>query len=186
MRLRRTDIAKIFIALVAASFLIWIQSPVFAATKGSAQLILQTPNGEQRNTQILPPIIGYNLVFIFRDRDFENVSHQDASLMYLYRPEDPVRENVWATIEVAQTSSSLHRWEVCKIIWPTSHCYEPNVQQLDLRDFQIQENPPIVGRYFAFQYKSSNETPVGPLGILGILAACFTGHGLEYLKPRLR
>jgi hypothetical protein len=32
--------------------------------------------------------------------------------------------------------------------------------QLDLRDIQILENPPIVARYFAFQYKSSNDTQV--------------------------
>jgi exosortase len=158
--LRRIDLAKIFAVLTAVSFLILIQAPVFAVTQGPAKLIIQTPAGEQGNTQILPQIEGYNLSFIFRDRDFENRSHQDASLIYLYNPQDRTKENVWAAIEVAQTSSSLHRWEVCEIIWPTSQGREPNVNQLDLRDIQILENPPIVARYFAFQYKGFNDTQV--------------------------
>jgi exosortase len=158
--LRRIDIAKIFAVLAAVSFLVWIQAPVFAVTQGPAKLIIQTPTGEQGNTQILPQIAGYNLSFIFRDKDFENASNQDASLIYLYNPQDRTKENVWASIEVAQTSSSLHRWEVCEITWPISQGYEPNVNQLDLRDIQILENPPIVARYFAFQYKDSNDTQV--------------------------
>jgi len=158
--LRRIDIAKIFAVLTTVSFLILIQAPVYAVTQGPAKLIIQTPTGEQGNTQILPQIEGYNLSFIFRDRDFENRSHQDASLIYQYNPQDTTKENVWAGIEVAQTRSSLHRWEVCEIIWPATHGYEPNVVQLDLRDIQILENPPIVARYFAFQYRGSNDTQV--------------------------
>jgi hypothetical protein len=158
--LRKIDLAKIFAVLAAVSFLIWIQAPVFAATQGPAKLIIQTPKGEQGNPQILPKIAGYNLSFIFRDRDFENASNQDASLIYLYNPQDTTKQNVWTGIEVAQTRSSLHRWEVCEIIWPVSHGREPNVQQLALRDIQILENPPILARYFAFQYKSSNQTQV--------------------------
>lgn len=160
IELRRIDLGKIFAVLAAVSFLILVQAPVFAVTQGPAKLIIQTPTGEQGNIQVLPQIAGYNLSFIFRDRDFENRSHQDVSLMYLYNPQDRTKENVWVVIEVAQTRSSLHRWEVCEIIWPTTHGYEPSVQQLDLRDIQILENPPIMARYFAFQYKGSNDTQV--------------------------
>jgi hypothetical protein len=129
-------------------------------TQGPAKLIIQTLTGEQGNPQILPQNEGYNLSFIFRDKDFENASNQDASLIYLYNPQNTTKENVWTGIEVAQTRSSLHRWEVCEIIWPVSHGREPNVVQLDLRDIQILENPPILARCFAFQYKSSNQTQV--------------------------
>jgi hypothetical protein len=34
------------------------------------------------------------------------------------------------------------------------------VNQLDLRDIQIQDNPPMTARYFAFQYKDTNQTQV--------------------------
>lgn len=52
----------------------------------------------------------------------------------------------------------MPRWEVCDVLWPETHGYEPNVKQLDLRDVQIQENPPITARYFAFQSLEDNET----------------------------
>jgi len=160
MRLKGTEIAKILAALIAVSLLIWIQVPAFAVTQGPAKLLLKTPTGEQGNTEILPQIADYYLSFILRDSNFENKSHQDASLMYLYSHQNHTKENVWVGIEVAQTRSSLHRWEVCRIIWPTTHGYDPSVRQLDLRDIQILENPPIVARYFAFQYKGSNVTQV--------------------------
>jgi exosortase len=160
IKLRKTDIAKIVAILAAVSFLISIQAPVFALTQGPAQIIIQTPTGEQGNLQILPQTANYTLDFIFRDRDFENSSHQDASLIYLYTSQDPSRQNVWAGLEIAQQRSSLHGWEVCLLTWPQSHGYEPDVRQLDLKDIAILENPPIIARYFAFQYIDNNETQV--------------------------
>jgi len=35
---------------------------------------------------------------------------------------------------------------------------QPQVIQIELRDVQLIQNPPITGRYFAFQYHSINET----------------------------
>jgi len=158
--LGKTDIARILSILMAVSFLVYIQAPVFASTQGPARLIVQTPNGKQGNTQILPPIFGYDLSFIFRDEYFETRSRQDASLIYLYAPQDQTKENVWVAIEVAQTRSSLHRWETCLVLWPQTHGYETRVKQLDLRDARIIENPPVVARYFAFQYIKYNDTQV--------------------------
>lgn len=158
--LRKIDIAKIFAVLAAVSFLILIQAPVFTATQGPAKLIIQTPTGEQGNTQILPQIAGYNLSFIFRDEYFENRSRQDASLIYLYVPQNQTKENVWVAIEVAPTRSLLHRWETCLVLWPETHGYETRVKQLDLKDVRIFENPPVIARYFAFQYTKYNDTQV--------------------------
>lgn len=78
----------------------------------------------------------------------------------MYRPQDQTKQNVWITVEVAQTRSSIHRWEVCLITWPQTHGSQPSVTQLDLRDVQILENPPILARYFAFQYTKYPETQV--------------------------
>jgi exosortase len=158
IKLGKIDITKIVAILVTVSFLVAIQVPVFALTQGPAQLIIQTPSGEKGNTQILPQIAAYDLDFIYRDKDFENTSQQDASLVYLYAPQDEASQNIWVSVEVAQQRSSLHRWEVCEVLWPETHGYEPNVKQLDLRDLQIQENPPIIARYFAFQSLGDNET----------------------------
>jgi hypothetical protein len=52
----------------------------------------------------------------------------------------------------------LHRWETCLITWPQTHGYQAKVTQLDLKDTQILDNPPIIARYFAFQYLTDNQT----------------------------
>jgi hypothetical protein len=54
----------------------------------------------------------------------------------------------------------LHRWETCLINYPISQGLQPKVTQLDLTDIQTQANPPIIGRYFAFQYQNTNQTQV--------------------------
>jgi exosortase len=160
IKLKITDLIKIVAILAAVAFLISIQAPVFALTQGPAQITIQTPTGEQGNTQILPTMSNYTLDFIFRDREFENSSYQDASLVYLYTSQDPSRQNVWVGLEIAQQRSSLHGWEVCLLTWPQSQGRQPDVRQLDLKDLTILENPPIIARYFAFQYLDNNETQV--------------------------
>lgn len=114
MRLRRTDMAKIATIGVALILLLYIQAPVFALTQGPAQILIQTPSGERGNTQILPQIQGYNLTFIYRNTDFEQEAKQDASLVYAYVP-NTNKEQVWATVEIASSTTSLHRWETCLI-----------------------------------------------------------------------
>jgi hypothetical protein len=67
---------------------------------------------------------------------------------------------VWVAVELASTTGPLHRWETCLINYPISQGLQPKVSQLDLTDIQTQANPPIVGRYFAFQYHTTNQTQV--------------------------
>lgn len=157
-KLRRNDLAKIATIAAVMILLLSIQAPVFALTKGPAQIIIQTPTGEQGNTQILPQIPEYTLQFIYRDKNFEQIAKQNASLIYAYSKTDT--PTVWVGIEIAETTSSLHRWETCLITWPQTHGYQPKVQQLDLRDVQILQNPPVIARYFAFKYTNYNETQV--------------------------
>jgi exosortase len=156
MKLRKIDFAEIAAIACVIIILLSIQAPVFALTKGPAQIIVQTPNGEEGNTQILPQIPDYTLQFDFRDLDFEQQAGQDASLVYEYSRSD--KPTVWASIEISSTKSSLHNWEGCLMTWPQTHAYQPSVAQLDLRDVQILQNPPIIARYFAFKYKEFNQT----------------------------
>jgi exosortase/archaeosortase family protein len=159
-RLRKLDAAKIVALALAVMVLVSIQAPVFALTQGPAQIIIQTPTGERGNTELLPQIEGYTLSFDYRDRDFEQTAKQDASLVYSYKPADTAKELVIAAIEIAPSKSSLHPWETCLVTWPQTHGYQPKVAQLDLKDVQIMQNPPIIARYFAFQYTSTNDTQV--------------------------
>jgi hypothetical protein len=140
--------------------LISIQAPVFALTEGPAQIIIQTPTGEQGNAQLLPQIQGYNLTFEYRDKEFEEVARQDASLVYAYMPLDQNKEPVWVTVEIGSSTAMLHRWEACLITWVISHQRPAVVTQLDLKDVQIFENPPIIARYFAFKWTKTNQTQV--------------------------
>jgi exosortase len=156
--LRKKDVAKIAAITIVIFLLLWIQAPVFALTKVLAQIIIQTPDGEQGNTQLLPQIPGYTLQFYYRDTNFEQLSGQDYSLIFLYNNTDG--QSVWVGLEVASTMSRLHRWETCLVTWPVTRGYQPKVVQLDLRDVQIVQNPPEIARYFAFQYKNSNYTQV--------------------------
>ena len=160
IKLRKSDLAKIAGIIVVVVFLLSIQTPVFALTQGPAQVIIQTPSGTQGNTQILPQIQGYNLTFIYRDTAFEKLSGQDASLAYVYNSPNGVKPTVFVAVEYAGTLGPLHRWETCLVTYPLSMGNQPTVTELDLRDIQIQENPPIIARFFAFQDHRSNQTQV--------------------------
>jgi exosortase len=158
-RLQRTSIIKMAAIIFSALLLLSIQAPVFALVESPALIITQTPEGELGNTQLLPPIEGYTLDFIYRDRNFEERAGQDASLLYVYEPINRTREIVWVTIEIGPRSS-LHSWEYCIVTGVEKLGRPPIVDQIDLRDIQIQENPPIIARYFAFQWLDTNETEV--------------------------
>lgn len=160
VQFRDIDLIKIVAIIVAVALLLSIQAPVFALTQGPAQITIQTPTGEQGNTQLLPTIQGYTPWFDYRDKNFEQLAGQDASLLYSYRPSNTSKETIIVAIEIAQSRSSLHAWETCLVTWPQTHGYQPSVTQLDLRDTQILQNPPIIARYFAFQYKQTNDTQV--------------------------
>jgi exosortase len=164
-KLKRADLIKILSIAVVVGMLISIQAPVFALTEGPSAAFIQTqtPSGEQANTLILPKINGYNLNYLKRDYDFQAASGQDASLIYAYTPTNPANGSnpqVWVTVEVATAVGSLHRWETCLINYPLSQGYKPQVTQLDLRDIQTNDNPPILARYFAFQDNTNNQTEV--------------------------
>jgi len=157
-RINKKDIVKATGLILSVILILSIQTPIFALTEGPAEVIVQTAKGEQVTTEILPEIKGYALTFMYRDQAFEQRANQDASLVYAYSPHNETKEVVWVAIEIASTKSSLHRWEICLITWPASRGYQPEVDQIELRDVQLLENPPIIGRYFIFQYKTSNST----------------------------
>lgn len=162
-KFKKTDFAEIGGIVTVVILLLSIQTPVFALTQGPAQVLAETPAGQQANTgalQIFPETPNYTLQYVQRDTEFEKVSGQDYSLVYSYTPQDLEKETVFVGLEIAQTTTPLHRWEVCLVTFPQSLGYQPLVDQLDLRDVQILQNPSIVARYFAFEDKSDNQTQV--------------------------
>ena len=156
--LNKADIIKITSIAVTLILLMSIQAPVFALTEASPIVIIDTPSGQQFSITILPQVTDYTLTFLYRYTEYEAKAKQDMSLVYLYSPINQSKEPILVTIEIASTRSSLHRWETCLITWPLTKGYQPKVTQIELKDIQLIENPPIISRYFAFQYIDTNET----------------------------
>jgi exosortase len=154
----KIDVVKIASIAISVILLMSIQVPVFALTEASPIVIVDTPSGQQFSTGILPEISNYNLSFWYRDTQFEIRAKEDFSLVYLYMPVNESKEPIWVTIEIAPTRSSLHAWETCLITWPTTHGGQAKVTQIELKDVQLTENPPIISRYFVFNYTLTEET----------------------------
>jgi hypothetical protein len=145
-------VAVILVTLLAVAF----QSPVFGLTRGPASITIQTASGEQGNVALFPQIEDYRLRFLYRDTDFEELSGQDFSLAFAYYPEKQGDIEVNVALEVAESTVVLHMWEVCLITWAIPKGDQP-VTELDLRDVRIQEDPPIIARYFAFQEQGQTQ-----------------------------
>jgi exosortase len=160
LRFHKTDIVKMGAIIVSVVLLMSIQMPVFAFTQGPAIVLIDTPTGQQVSTEILPKTSGYDLYFAYRERSFEAVAKQDMTLVYVYVPTDQSQESVFVTVEIASSRQYLYNWEICLKtgqIYPFGH---QDISQIDLKDIQLQQNPPVIGRFFAFTYTATNITQV--------------------------
>jgi exosortase len=158
--LKKIDVIKIGTLAVCLILLLSIQAPVFALTQASPAVLIDNPSGQQVSMSILPQVSNYNLSGGYRDTEFEKISGQDMSIMYLYSPLNESGDWIWVAVEISSTLDYLHRWETCLITWPLSKGQPPRATQIELSDLQLTQNPPIIGRYFAFNYTSTNETQV--------------------------
>jgi exosortase len=158
VKLSKLDLAKITAVAISVILIMCIQAPIFALTKGPADMLNRLASGQEPTTEILPQINNYTLKFVYRDKEFEQMAEQDAALTYAYTPTNNSENTVWVLLEIASTKSSLHPWEVCLITWPLSQGEQPEVTQLDLRDTQLIQNPPVTARYFAFKWQNYNVT----------------------------
>ena len=161
-KLNKADITKIVGIAIIVIMLLSIQAPVFALTQGPAQVLTQAPSGTQVKTSnsMLPNILGYKLNYAYRDTQFEQTSGDDAALVYSYSAINRTVSTVWVAIQISSSVTSEHRWETCLINVPLSEGNVATVSQIDLRDIQLQGNPPLTARYFAFEYKNTNQIQV--------------------------
>jgi exosortase len=140
--------AKLIILLLGCSAItLSINAPVFAITQGEIEV---TSTGENA-TNILPQISQYDLRFILEDINYEQIAKQDISLMYAYFPTNASNPLVYVLVNVANSISNLHNWEVCLISWQTAQGQYPLVTVLDSRDIQLLEDVPIIARYLVFK-----------------------------------
>ena len=155
--LTKSDIIKIFVVIISVVLILSIQAPVVSLAQ-KPSLTINTSSGYQTPTNILPEINGYELTFLYRDTVFEERSKQDMSVAYMYSPNKQPNKIIYVSVEIASALSSLHKWETCLIKYPLKQGWETRVNQLELQDHQLVDNPPIFGRYFAFQYVENNLT----------------------------
>ena len=156
VKIRKNDLIKASAIIASVLLLLSIQAPVFALTQSPAVVIINTPMGEQASTDLFPSVPGYDLQFAYRDTDFEEMAKSDMALAYIYTPKNESRKPIWVALEIASTRSVLHRWETYLVSYPLQQGLKPKVEQIELTDIQLTENPPIISRYFAFQYTKTN------------------------------
>jgi len=151
----QTFLAKLIILLLGCSIIaLSINAPTFAITQE-----IEVASWEN-TTNILPQIPQYNLRYAGRDTNYEQLAKQDAALTYFYIPTNISAPVVYALVNVANSISNLHSWEVCLITWQTAQGQYPLVSVLDSRDIQLLEEVPIIARYLVFQDPELNYTQV--------------------------
>ncbi|NWG10439.1 exosortase/archaeosortase family protein [Candidatus Bathyarchaeota archaeon] len=131
-----------------------IHTPTFAI----AQDPVGISSGWENATNVFPSNIvdtqglNHTLRFLYRDRYFEGLAHQDASLMYAYFPPSTQPSTlIYVDVGVASSIASLHSWEVCLITWRTSQGLYSAVTIVDSRDIQLLEDVSLIARYLVFE-----------------------------------
>lgn len=155
--LSKVDLMKFLAVLTLVSLVTSAQLSAFALEGSSLEIDSRNPVGEERTQQFLPPMEGYEPEFISRDRYFENITDQDASLVFAYLPKEEGKTITWVTVEIADAISKIHTWDICLLHWQRRIGKE-NVDVIELKDVQLLEFPPLVGRLFVFNQKKSTST----------------------------
>jgi exosortase/archaeosortase family protein len=160
LKLMKRDVAKIGVVAAIIVLLLLVQAPISALVKAPTNLLDQLRLEQEPSTRILPLVSNCSLQFEYRDTDFEQQTGQDGTLTYSYTSADPSQDKMWIVLEIADGTSSLHDWAYCLITWPLNQGEEASVTQLNLKDVQIMQNPPIIARVFAFRWNNYNNAQV--------------------------
>jgi len=136
--------------VIACVVALSLQAPAFAYAQG----LTITNTAAEASTDVFPEVSNCILNFLYRDTNFEKMSRTDASLTYAYFPRNLSNPTIFVLVGVGSSISNLHNWEYCLVAGQTALGMTP-VDVFDERDVQIMENPPIMARFFVFQYPSN-------------------------------
>jgi len=146
--------AKMTLLLISCSILsLSVNAPVFAISKENIEVA-----SWEKATNILPQIANCNLIFLYRDTNYERIAKQDASLVYAYFPANLSKPVTYVLINVANSISNLHSWEVCLISMQTAQGRYPLVKVLESKDIQLLEGNQLIAKYLVFQDPKQNYT----------------------------
>jgi exosortase/archaeosortase family protein len=157
-KLHKSDVTKLGAIILVAGLLITIQAPTFAMMQGWPTITISTPSKRESSIQMLPEVELYTLKFVYRDLALEVSAKQDMALIYLYAPFNESMGQIWTSLEIATTQSSLHTWETSLTTSPESKDTQHKVSQIELREIQLTQNPSIISRYFVFNYTATSQT----------------------------
>jgi len=158
IRPAKVDLGKIVALAFVMALVVDLQVPAFALTQHNVmEMDLHDLAGSKETKEFLPVLEGYEPKFVYRDEWFERIAKQDASLLYVYYPQNSSYAPVFVSVEIADSYSKLHRWEICLYVVPSEEGRQI-VNPIVTKDIQIMENPPLTGRLFTFKYVKSNQT----------------------------
>jgi hypothetical protein len=153
-------ILKLIVVVMAFILLFSIQVPFFSLTNTSNLVVFDSPMGQQGSTSPLPSISGYTFQFLYRDNEFEEVFKVDLALAYAYTPQNNSRKTVLVSVGVSSEVYRLQRWEIDLIENQLNQGRLPRVSQYELRDVSLLETPTLTGRFFSFQYVTTEQKQV--------------------------
>jgi exosortase len=146
--------AKLLLLLLFSSIaVISVSAPTFTTAQGQMEFL--SSDNWQNATTVLPKIPNYTLSFLYRDTAYEEIAHQDASLVYGYFPGNTSENVIYTDIGVASSISNLHNWEVCLITYQTAQGQYPLVDILEQRDVQLLDNPLLIAHYLVFDSREN-------------------------------
>ena len=148
--------AKLTLLIIGCSILsLSVNAPVFAISKENIEVA-----SWEKATNILPQIANCNLIFLYRDTNYERIAKQDASLVYAYFPANLSNPVIYVLVNVANSISNLHSWEVCLISMQTARGQYPLVKVLESKDMQLLEGNQLIAEYLVFQDPEQNYTQI--------------------------
>jgi exosortase/archaeosortase family protein len=145
IKISKRDVLKIasITAIVSLSTLLAV--PAFALKDDKIQVINYLPREGKVDNPVLPEIPSYALSFGYPDKELETIVYPNASLTYVYTPEDVMKPTIYGAIEFANPKDVPElRGEI-----------------LDSRDAQVLQDPPITGKLVTLHRRDSDITLVG-------------------------
>jgi exosortase len=151
IKIHRASYLKLIVLILGLSIVVLsINAPTFIASKNNLELN-SSVNSQTATSNVFPELNGYTLSFLYRDVAYEQIAHQDASLMYGYFPLNNSQSVIYADVGISSSISNLHNWEVCYVAVQTAQGQYPLVDVYEEQDVQLLPDTSLVARYFIFQ-----------------------------------
>ena len=182
----KQDAFKIATLIIAAVLVTSISVPVFVLAEGPPNILVQSLGSEQpANAGMFPEVSDYQIELIGRDPLFEQLASRDRALIYAYIPTNSSTVPVYIALEIGSLRSTWHSWEASVYTYAMERGHTPFGMPLESKEIQLLQNPPLKGRFFAFQQTKTNTTEVVLYWYESILFNANSTSEQKYVKTSL-